>query len=80
MVTGPASTTVQVTAVHENAMLTRIAALLGQHDVDHFSYRLTADGRAHAVVGVRGDAWQVTRVAARLARVVGVLDVLVEAC
>jgi hypothetical protein len=64
-----------VTAVHGNAMLTRLTALLGQHDIDHFSYTVAPDDRAHVVVGVRGDAWQVDRVAARLARIVGVLDV-----
>ena len=73
-----ASTRLHVTAVHENAMLTRLTSRLGQHDVDHFSYRTTADGLAHAVVGVRGGDWQVNRVAARLARTVGVVDVLVE--
>jgi hypothetical protein len=72
------STRLRVTAVHENAMLTRLTALLGQHDVDQFSYLTTADGCAQVVVGVCGDDWQVRRVAARLDRTVGVLDVRVE--
>ncbi len=74
----PSCARVHVTGLHGNGMLTRLTALLGQHDVDEFTYRLSGDGRARAVVGVRGDAWQVARVRARLGRVVGVLDVLVE--
>lgn len=72
----PGSTRLHVTARHENAMLTRMTSLFGQHDVDHFSYTVAADGRAHAVVGVCGNRWQVDRVAARLARVIGVLEVV----
>lgn len=67
-----------VLALHENAMLTRLTALMGQHDVDSFTYAVDGGGRVRAVVGVRGSSWQVSRVAARLRRVIGVLDVLVE--
>lgn len=72
-----ARTTLRVRAVDGNAMLGRLAAVLGQHHVDHFSYDATPDGQAHVVIGVLGDDWQVTRVTARVQRLVGVLDVTV---
>ncbi|MBZ5739150.1 hypothetical protein [Nocardioides mangrovi] len=64
-----------VTAVHRNALLGRLTALLGPHDVSGFSYRTVPDGRAHVVVDVEGDDWQVDRVAAKLTRVVDVVEV-----
>ena len=71
-------TTVRVTAVHEPAMVSRLAALLGPHAVDRFSYGCGADGIARAVLCVLGDRWQAERVAAKLRRVIGVLEVVVE--
>jgi hypothetical protein len=65
----------EVTAVHRNALLGRLTALLGPHDVTGFSYRTDPDGHAHVVVDVRGGDWQVDRVAAKLRRVVDVLEV-----
>jgi hypothetical protein len=73
-----ASQRLQVTVRHENAMLSRLATTLGLHDVDHFSYRARDDGRALVVVDVCGGEWQVQRAAARIGRVIGVLDVVVE--
>lgn len=65
----------EVTAVHRNALLGRLAALLGPFDIRGFAYRTTSDGRAHVVVDVEGDTWQVDRVAAKLRRVVDVIAV-----
>ena len=72
------SVRLHVTALHENVMLARITTVIALYDIDQFSYRSDADGRAEAVVSVR-DPRQVERVAAKINRLVGVLDVLVEA-
>jgi hypothetical protein len=64
-----------VVAVHGNAMLTRLTALLGPHPIGAFAYRAGTDGLARVVVEVGGGDRQADRVAARLRRVVGVLDV-----
>lgn len=68
-----------VTAVHRNALLGRLTALLGPFDVTGFSYRIDPDdpqGRAHVVVDVAGGDWHVERVAAKLGRVVDVVDIV----
>ncbi|WP_121257651.1 hypothetical protein [Nocardioides ferulae] len=72
------STRLHVRAHDGNAMLGRIVAALGQHEVDHFSYSVGREQQATAVIGVRGGSWQVDRVAARVLRLVGVLEVVVD--
>jgi hypothetical protein len=72
------ATTLRVSAVDGNAMLGRLTAVLGTHQVEHFSYDATPEGRADVVISVLGDAWQVDRVAARVRRLVGVVDVTVS--
>jgi sorbitol-specific phosphotransferase system component IIBC len=73
----PSSDTVvlEVTAQHGNAMLSRITAMLGSHDVDQFSYRVVDGDRVQVVIHVRGGEAQGRRVATRVRRLVGVLDV-----
>ncbi|MBD3915646.1 hypothetical protein [Nocardioides hwasunensis] len=69
---------------HDDAMLHRIVAVLGQHHVGAFSYLPQSVARSSAVgdhataqvqVEVMGGAWQVARVRRRLQRVIGVLEV-----
>ena len=67
----------EATAVHDDAMLARVVAVLGPHPVGAFSY-VPQPGprpRARITVEVAGDPWQCHRVRAKLERVVGVLEV-----
>jgi hypothetical protein len=64
-----------VTVSHEKAMLSRITTVLSLYDVAHFTYRATTDGCAQAVISVGGTVWDARRVAAKIARLIGVLDV-----
>ena len=65
------------TAVHQDALLGRLAVLLNTHKVTRFSYDLEPGGvHATIAVQVRGGRWDVERVAHRLRRVVGVLSVV----
>ncbi len=68
-----------VSALDRGALLGRLTALMNTHDVTDFSYRLQPDS-AHARVEVlvRGDQWQINRVAQKLRRVIGVMDVQVK--
>ncbi|MBM6404535.1 hypothetical protein JQN72_09815 [Phycicoccus sp. CSK15P-2] len=71
--------TLRVRCATSDGMLTRLAATLGPHPVDHLTYDAAPDGRVEAVVGLTADAWQQRRVAAKLRRLVGVVDVVAEA-
>lgn len=74
----PRSTQVRATAVHGNAMLSRLTAQIGQHDINSFSYSMIDDEYVEVLVGVQGDQWQVNRVVSRLRRIIGVIDAVVE--
>jgi hypothetical protein len=67
--------TLHLTALDGNALLTRIAAQLGHHDVAHFDFRSEADGTARVVLGLRDPDAKVDLLARRLERLVSVLDV-----
>lgn len=65
------------TAVHQDALLGRLAVSLNTHEIARFSYVVEPGGtRANVVVQVRGDRWDVERVANRLRRVIGVTSVV----
>ena len=72
------STRLRARAVDGNAMLSRIASILGPFDVDHFEYVVGAESDVVVVIGVRGDAWQVRRVAAKVDRLIGVHEVVID--
>ena len=76
----PGQGRVVVSAVDRDALLGRLTALMNTHDVTDFSYRLQPD-RVHARVEVlvEGGQSQINRVAKKLRRVIGVIDVQVEA-
>jgi hypothetical protein len=74
----PPSARVQARAVDGNAMLTRITSVLGPFSIAHFSYVVGPDDDAVVVIGVRGDARQVQRVAAKVTRLIGVHEVVVD--
>lgn len=65
-----------VHAVDRDALLGRLTALMNTHDVTDFCYRLQPD-RLHARVEVlvEGGPWHINRVASKLRRVIGVIDV-----
>ena len=67
----------EATAVHDDAMLSRVVAVLGPHPVGAFSYvsQPGAGSTARITVEVGGDACQMHRVRAKLERIVGVLEV-----
>jgi len=69
------ATFLEVTAVHDDAMLCRVTSAIGLHPVGSFSYAPDETGTATIRVEVRGDAWQQSRVRSRLQRLVGVLEV-----
>ena len=73
------STRLRARAVDGNAMLTRLASVLGPFSIDHFEYVVGPDDDVLVAIGVRGDAWQVERVAAKVNRLIGVLDVAIDA-
>jgi len=73
------STRLRARAVDGNAMLTRLASVLGPFSIDHFEYVVGPGEDVLVVIGVRGDAWQVERVAAKVNRLIGVLDVAIDA-
>lgn len=73
--TVPPSVVLEATAVHDDAMLARVATAIGLHPVGSFSYAPDDTGLATILVEVRGDAWQQTRVRSRLQRLVGVIEV-----
>jgi hypothetical protein len=73
------STRLRARAVDGNAMLTRIASVLGPFSVDHFEYVVGPGDAVQVVVGVRGDTRQVARVAAKINRLIGVHDVVIDA-
>jgi hypothetical protein len=68
-----------VSALDRDALLGRLTALMNTHDVTDFGYRLQPD-RVHARVEVvvKGDQRQIDRVANKVRRVIGVLDVQVK--
>ena len=66
-------------AVHGNAMLSRLTSVLGPFSVDHFEYVVGAGDDVLVVIGVAGDAWQVERVAAKINRLIGVHEVVIDA-
>jgi hypothetical protein len=66
-------------AVDGNAMLPRIASVLGPFSIDHFEYVVGAGDDVAVVIGVRGGAWQVERVAAKINRLIGVHEVVIDA-
>ena len=67
----------RATAVHQDALLGRLAVLLNAHQIVRFSYVVEPGGSAAAVVvQVRGTRWDLERVANRLRRVVGVTGVV----
>ena len=70
---------VLVSALDRDALLGRLTALMNTHDVTDFGYRLQPD-RVHARVEVmvKGDQRQITRVANKLRRVIGVIDIQVQ--
>jgi len=67
--------TLHLTAVDGNALLTRIAAQLGHHDIASFDYRADGDGTARVALGLRDPDAKVELLARRLERLVSVLDV-----
>ena len=67
--------TLHLAALDGNALLTRIAAQLGHHDVASFDYRSDADGTVSVVLGLRDPDAKVQLLARRLRRLVSVLDV-----
>ncbi|GAA1757611.1 hypothetical protein GCM10009795_000040 [Nocardioides hankookensis] len=71
-------TILRARAVDGNAMLTRLASVLGPFSIGHFEYVVGSGDDVLVVIGVRGDAWQVQRVAAKIDRLIGVHDVVVE--
>ena len=71
-------TILRARAVDGNAMLTRLASVLGPFSIGHFEYVVGAGDDVVVVIGVRGDAWQVQRVAAKIDRLIGVHDVVIE--
>ena len=73
------STRLRARAVDGNAMLTRLASVLGPFSIDHFEYVVGAGGDVAVVIGVRGDTWQVARVAAKINRLIGVHEVVIDA-
>ena len=72
------STRLRARAVDGNAMLSRITSILGPFDIDHFEYVVGPESDAVVVIGVRGDAWQVQRVAAKVDRLIGVHEVVID--
>lgn len=65
------------TAVHQSALLGRVAVLLNSHEIVQFSYVVDPGGiQATVALQVRGDRWDAERVANRLRRVVGVTSVM----
>lgn len=67
--------TLHLTALDGNALLTRIAAQLGHHDVAALDYRSEGDGTARVVLDLRDPDATVALLALRLQRLVSVLDV-----
>lgn len=64
-------------AIHQDALLGRLAVSLNTHEIARFSYVVEPGGtHANVVVQVRGERWDVERVANRLRRVVGVTSVV----
>jgi hypothetical protein len=60
-------------------MLTRITSVLGPFGIDRFEYVVGPDAGVLVEIGIRGDAWQARRVAAKIDRLIGVRDVAIEA-
>jgi hypothetical protein len=68
-----------VSACDRDALLGRLTALMNTHDVTDFGYRLQPDGsHARVEVVVKGDQREITRVANKLRRVIGVIDIQVQ--
>lgn len=63
---------VEAVAVHDDAMLARVATVLALHQVGSFSYVPTGDRAVVRLEVLGGDA-QTTRVLHRLRRLVGVV-------
>ncbi|MGH3356406.1 MAG: hypothetical protein ACRDOJ_10960 [Nocardioidaceae bacterium] len=70
----PSSTRLEASVRHADGMLGRLAAVLITHPVSRFDYRVQGPTATLTVV-VEDTGWHAQRVAARLRRVVGVLDV-----
>ncbi len=60
-------------------MLTRIASVLGPFGIDRFEYVVGPDDDVLVEIGVLGDAWQAARVAAKVNRLIGVREVVIDA-
>jgi hypothetical protein len=73
------STRLRARAVDGNAMLTRITSILGPFSIDRFEYVVGPDEDVQVEIGVRGDAWQARRVAAKINRLIGVHEVVIDA-
>jgi hypothetical protein len=71
-------TILRARAVDGNAMLTRLASVLGPFSIGHFEYVVGSGDDVLVVIGVRGDQWQVERVAAKINRLIGVHDVVID--
>jgi hypothetical protein len=72
------STRLLARAVDGNAMLTRITSILGPFNIDRFEYVVGPDADVLVEIGVRGDARQAQRVAAKINRLIGVRDVVID--
>jgi hypothetical protein len=59
-------------------MLPRLTSVLGPFTIDRFEYVVGAGSAAHVVISVIGGARQAERVAAKLTRLIGVHDVVVD--
>jgi hypothetical protein len=77
-VTDVPSTRLRARAVDGNAMLTRITSILGPFSIERFEYVVGPDADVLVEIGVRGDAWQAARVAAKIDRLIGVHDVVID--
>lgn len=67
---------VSARAVHVDGLMGRIAALVTPFPVTNFTYHRSTDGsHAHAKVCLEGTDWQVERVAHKIRRAIGVLEV-----
>ena len=72
------STRLRARAVDGNAMLTRITSILGPFSIDRFEYVVGPDDDVLVEIGVLGDAWQAARVAAKVNRLIGVHEVVID--
>jgi len=62
------------TAVHDDAMLSRIAATVALHPIASFSYVPRTADEAEVRIEVLGDGWHQERVLQKVRRLIGVVD------